>query len=81
MYTFKVYIKPPPATLIVSLPLNLMDSRVSFLAFCNLCEHLNRLGKIEQKKQKLTGFIEEWRKEDSKSLYSFIRLLLPHVQD
>lgn len=57
----------------------LMDCHVSFLAFCNLCEHLNRVGKIEQKKQKLSGFIEEWRKEDPKSLYSFVRLLLPHV--
>lgn len=57
-----------------------MDDKVSFLAFCNLCEHLNRLGKIEQKKQKLIGFIEEWRRDDPGSLYSFIRLLLPHVR-
>lgn len=57
-----------------------MDCKVSFLAFCNLCEHLSRLHKVEQKKQKLCGFIAEWRKEDPLTIYSFIRLLLPHVR-
>lgn len=74
------YNPPSPKCSIFHITAERMDSKVSFLAFCNLCEHLGRLQKVEQKKQKLCGFIEEWRKEDPHTIYSFIRLLLPHVR-
>ncbi len=57
-----------------------MDCQVSFTAFCNLCEHLASLGKIEHKKQKLAGFVDEWRRKDPASLFTFFRLLIPHVR-
>jgi hypothetical protein len=57
-----------------------MDRQVSFSAFCNLCEHLASLGKVEHKKQKLAGFVEEWRRNDPASLFTFYRLLLSHVK-
>lgn len=52
---------------------------MSFSAFCNLCEHLASVQKVEYKKQKLSGFVDEWRRKDPASLFTFYRLLLPHV--
>lgn len=54
---------------------------VSFAAFCNLCEHLLKLRKVEAKKQKLFAFVDEWRSKDAEHLYDLFRLLLPHLDD